>query len=160
MFTLGSVRYKLGLNLGTIVKCLHWVVMGTSLGWVLGGKVLARVISVYTGLCWVHVWVESWVVKFWHKYSVFTLGYIGYRFGLCLGWKKFGMSIQCLHWVMLGTSLGWVFGGKVLAQVISVYTGLCLVHIWVESWVVKFWYERSVFTLGGVGYKFGLSLWW
>ena len=44
-------------------------------------------------------------------------------------------------------------GGKVLAQVISVYTGLCLVHIWVESWVVKFWYEHSVFTLGGVGYK-------
>ena len=22
-------------------------------------------ISVYTGLCWVHVQVESWVVKFW-----------------------------------------------------------------------------------------------
>ena len=53
-----------------------------------------------------------------------------------------------------------VLGSKVLARVISVYTGLCLVHIWVESWVVKFWYERSVFTLGGVGYKFGLSLWW
>ena len=30
----------------------------------------------------------------------------------------------------------------------------------VESWVVKFWYDRLVFTLGGVGYKFGLSLWW
>ena len=25
------------------------------------------------------------------------------------------MIVQCLHWVVLGTSLGWVFGGKVLA---------------------------------------------
>ena len=25
-------------------------------------------------------------------------------------------------------------------------------------WVVKFWHERSVFSLGCVGYKFGLSL--
>ena len=64
-----------------------------------------------------------------------TLGCVGYKFLLSLG-------------------------DKLLAQVISVYTGLCLVHIWVASWVVKFWYKRSVFTLGGVGYKFGLSLWW
>ena len=40
----------------------------------MGGKVLARVFSVYTGYCWVHVLVESWVVKFWHKRLVFTLG--------------------------------------------------------------------------------------
>ena len=73
-------------------------------------KFLARVNSVYTGLCWVHVWVESWVVKFWH---------------------------ECLF---------------------SVYTGLCWVQVRLESWVVKFWHECSVFTLGGVGYKFGLSL--
>ena len=25
----------------------------------MGDKVLARAFSVYTGLCWVHVWVES-----------------------------------------------------------------------------------------------------
>ena len=51
-------------------------------------------------------------------------------------------------------------GSKVLARSFSVYTGWCLVHIWVESSVVNFWYERSVFILGGVGYKFGLSLGW
>ena len=44
-------------------------------------------------------------------------------------------------------------GSKVLARLFSVYNGWCLVHIWVESWVLKFWYELSVFTLGGVGYK-------
>ena len=65
-------------------------------------KFLARVISVYTGLCWVHVWVESWVVKFWHECSVFTLGGVGYKFGLSL----FGTSDQCLHWVVLGMHLG------------------------------------------------------
>ena len=58
--------------------------------------------SVYTGLCWVQVLVESWVVKFWHECSVFTLGGVGYKFGLSL----FGTSDQCLHWVVLGTHLG------------------------------------------------------
>ena len=70
----------------------------------MGGKVLARAFSVYTRWCWVHVWVESWVVQFWHKCSVFTLVGVGYK-----------------------------FGGKVLVQVISVYTGLCWVQVWVES---------------------------
>ena len=60
--------------------------LGTRLGWVLGGKVLARVFSVYTGLYWVQVWLESWVVKFWHECSVFTLGGVGYKFELSLGW--------------------------------------------------------------------------
>ena len=31
------------------------------------------------------------------------------------------MSIQCLHWVVLGTNLGWVLGGKVLSRRYSVY---------------------------------------
>ena len=84
----------LGTNLSCVLggkvfgmsdQCLHWVVFGTCLGWVLGGKVLARVFSVYTGLCWVQVWVESWVVKFWHKCSVLTLGFVGYTFWLSLG---------------------------------------------------------------------------
>ena len=70
------------------------------------------------------------------------------------------MSVQCLHWVVLGTCLGKVLMGKILARAFSVYTGLCWVHVWVESFVVKFWHECSVFTLGGVGYKFGLSLGW
>ena len=52
----------------------------------MSGKILARAFSVYTGLCWVHVWVESFVVKFWHECSVFTLGGVGYKFGLSLGW--------------------------------------------------------------------------
>ena len=26
------------------------------------------------------------VVKFWHEHSVFTLGSVGYKFGLSLGW--------------------------------------------------------------------------
>ena len=43
-------------------------------GLVLGGKVLARAVSVYNGLCWVHNLVESRVVKIWLKRSVFTLG--------------------------------------------------------------------------------------
>ena len=59
---------------------------------------------------------------------------------------------------MLGTHLGWVSGAKVLAEVFSVYTGLCLVHVWGESWVVKIRHDRSVFKLGCVGYTFGLSL--
>ena len=37
----------------TSVQCLHWVVLGTCLGWVLSGKFLARAYSVYTGWCWV-----------------------------------------------------------------------------------------------------------
>ena len=58
-------------------------------------------------------------------------------------------------------TLGGVwYNCKVLAQVINVYTELCLVYVWIESWVVKFWHEHSVFTLGCVGYKFGLSLRW
>ena len=32
-----------------------------------GLGVLARVFSVYTGWCWVRIWVESCVVKFWHE---------------------------------------------------------------------------------------------
>ena len=31
---------------------------------------------------------------------------------------------------------------------------------YINLWGVKFWYERSVFTLLGVGYKYGLSLEW
>ena len=52
---------------------------------------------------------------------------------------------------MLGTRLGWVLGGKVLARVFSVYTGLCCVQVWLESLVVMFWHERSVFAVGGGG---------
>ena len=44
----------------------------TCLGWVLGGKILTWAFSVYTGLCWVQIWVESWVVKFCHAGTVFT----------------------------------------------------------------------------------------
>ena len=61
------------------------------------------------------------------------------------------MSDQCLHWVVLGTCLGSVLGGKVLAQAFSVYTGWCWVQVWVETWVVNFWHKCSVFTLSGVG---------
>ena len=63
---------------------------------------------------------------------MFTPGGVGYGFGLSL----FGQSDQCLHWVVLGTRLGLVLGGKVLAQALSVYTGWCWVQVWVESWVV------------------------
>ena len=100
------------------------------------------------------------MVKFWHEGSAFTLGCVGYTFWLSLEWKNFSMSVQCLHWVVLGTCLGKVLMGKILARAFSVYTGLCWVHVWVESFVVKFWHECSVFTLGGVGYKFGLCLGW
>ena len=62
------------------VQCLHWVVLGKSLGQVSGGIALARVFSVFTGFCWVHVWVESWVIKFWHECSVFTLRWAVYMF--------------------------------------------------------------------------------
>ena len=75
--------------------------LGTNLSCVLGGKV----ISVYTRLCWVHVCVESWVVKLWYKHSVFTPGCVGYMFRL---------------------------SGKVLAQAFSEYTGWCWVKIWVD----------------------------
>ena len=51
-------------------------------------------------------------------------------------------------------------GSKVLVRSFSVYTVWCLVQIWVQSCVVKFWYKHSVFTMGGVGYNFGLSLGW
>ena len=74
-------------------------------------KFLARVISVYTELCWVHICVESWVVKLWYEHSVLTQGCVGYTFGL---------------------------SGKVLAQAFSNYTGWCWVKVWVEYWVVKF----------------------
>ena len=47
---------------------------------------LARAFSVYTGWCWLQVWVESWVVKFWHECLVYTLGGVSYKFGLSLGW--------------------------------------------------------------------------
>ena len=60
-------------------------------------------ISVYTRLCWVHVCVESWVVKLWYKHSVFTPGCVGYMFRL---------------------------SGKVLAQAFSEYTGWCWVYLW------------------------------
>ena len=99
----------------------------------MGGKVLERAFSVYTGLCLVHVWVESWVVKFWHERSVFTLGGVGYKFGLSLGWLGFGTSAQCLYWVSFGTRLVLAVCGKVFARVFSVYNGLCWVQIWVES---------------------------
>ena len=57
--------------------------------------------SVFTlaRLCWVHVCVESWVVKLWYKHSVFTPGCVGYMFRL---------------------------SGKVLAQAFSECTGLFL----------------------------------
>ena len=126
-----SVSRKCLVKLG-FQKSGALVMLGTSLGWVFGGKVMAQVISVYTGLCWVHFSIESWVVKFWHERSVFTLGFF------------------------LGTSLGWVLGGKVLAQVFSAYTGFCWVHILVESWAVKFGHKCSVFTPGCVGYTCGL----
>ena len=35
---------------------------------------------------------------------MFILGSVGYIFGLSRGWLSFGMSVQCLHWVVLGTS--------------------------------------------------------
>ena len=78
MFLLGDVGYKFGLSL------------------------LARVNSVYTRLFWVHIWVESWVVMFWHECSVFTLGCVGYKFRL----SHFGTSDKCLYWVVFGTRLG------------------------------------------------------
>ena len=85
-------------------------------------KFLARVISVYTGVCWVHICVESWVVKLWYEHSVLTPGCVGYTFGL---------------------------SGKVLAQAFSNYTGWCWVKVWVDSWVVKFWQFWAGFILLG-----------
>ena len=34
------------------------------------------------------------MVKFWHELSVFTLGGVGYKFGLSLEWRSFGMRVQ------------------------------------------------------------------
>ena len=73
------------------------------------------------------------MVKFWHEGSAFTLGCVGYTFGLSLEWKNFSMSVQCLHRVVFGTHLCWVLSGRVLAQAFSVYTGWCWVKVWVES---------------------------
>ena len=61
MFTLCYDGYKFGFSLGwysfgTSVLCLYWVMLGTSLGLALGGKVFGP--SVYTGLSWEHVWVD------------------------------------------------------------------------------------------------------
>ena len=148
--TLGSVGYKFWLSLfGRSDQCLQRVVLGTRLGWVLGGKVFAQVISVYTGSCWEHIWVESWVVKFWHERSVFTLGCVRYKFST---WLFCTYSVEWLRYPtrLSVYSIVWVESWLVF----GVYTGWCWVPIWDASWVVKW----SVFKLDCVGYTFVLSL--
>ena len=57
------------------------------------------------------VWVESWVVKFCHEHSVFTLGCVGYKFGLSLGWLNFWPKCSVFTLVGVGYKfelrLGW-----------------------------------------------------
>ena len=54
----------------------------------------------------------------------------------------------------------WVSPLPIIVIIVAYFWKQPDVSIAVCLWVVKFWHDRSVFTLGGVGYKFGLSLWW
>ena len=55
--------------------------------------------------------MASWVVKFWHERSVFTLGCVGYKFGLSLGWLNFWPKCSVFTLVGVGYKfelrLGW-----------------------------------------------------